>query len=170
MRLLASLILVATSCAPAEAPGPPGTRTLRAKSKLGDDVSVTLRGKDDSYVMRVDGRDVGSWQRTGSEWVFTSERPELVLHAGGEVAVLGCRTGMLVDKSRVVNRTDGSTLYQLERDGQLGGPLGEKYGLRLEPYDGDPELGFLLILPLIHVIGRGDADVQGCVRDPKWPT
>jgi hypothetical protein len=170
MRLAVVLCLVIVGCAPVEAAGPPGSRTVRAQSELGDDVSVSLTGKDDAYVMRVDGRDVGHWQKRGSEWIYASNRPELVLHAGGEVAVAGCRTGMLVNKTRVVDRADGSVLYELSQHGELGGPLGEKYRLRLEPYDGDPQVGFLLILPLIHVIGRGDADISGCDRDPAWPS
>jgi hypothetical protein len=133
-------------------------------------VSVSLSGKDDAYVMRVDGREAGTWQKRGNEWVYSIERPELVVHESGEVAVAGCNTGMRLDRARVVDRASGSTLYELDRDGSLGGRLGEKYGLSVEPYDGDPTLGFLLILPLIHVIARDSADATpSCARDPKWP-
>lgn len=164
------LILATGGCVPAEAPGPPGTRTVRAKSSVGDDVSVSLSGKDDAYTMRVDGRDAGKWQKREREWVYSIERPELVVHASGEVAVAGCTTGMRLDHARVVDRTNGSTLYELAGDGTLGGRLGEKYGLSVEPYDGDPTLGFLLILPLIHVIARDSGDATAsCTRDPKWP-
>lgn len=173
MRRLASLsLLVACSggCVPAEPQGPPGTRTVHARSVTGDDVSVSLSGKDDAYTMRVDGREAGQWSKRAGEWVYSIERPELVVHASGEVAVAGCATSMRIDRSRVVDRADGSTLYELRRDGTLGGPIGKKYGLSIEPYDGDPTLGFLLILPLIHVIAResGD-DSTSCARDPKWP-
>lgn len=171
-RLLSLSLLVAWSsgCVPAEPQGPPGTRTVHARSSVGDDVSVSLSGKDDAYTMRVDGRDAGKWQKRGSEWVYSIERPELVVHAGGEVAVAGCSTGMRIDHARVVDRANGSTLYELKRDGALGGPVGEKYGLSIEPYDGDPTLGYLLLLPLIHVIAReGNAEQSGCTRDPQWP-
>lgn len=165
-----SLLLVGSGgCVPAEPQGPPGTRTMHARSVSGDDVSVSLSGKDDAYTMRVDGREAGKWQKRGSEWVYSIERPELVVHASGEVAVAGCSTGMRIDHARVVDRANGSTLYELARDGTLGGPVGEKYGLRVDPYDGDPTLGYLLVLPLIHVIARDGNAERSCTRDPRWP-
>ena len=166
---LALLMFASGGCVPAEPQGPPGTRTVHAKASTGDDVSVSLSGKDDTYTMRVDGREAGKWQKQAGEWVYSIERPELVVHASGEVAVAGCSTSMRVDHARVVDRANGSTLYELASDGTLGGPIGKKYGLSVEPYDGDPTLGFLLILPLIHVISRdGDAE-SSCTRDPQWP-
>ncbi len=163
-------VLPLVACRPVEAPEPAGTRTIRAHSVAGDDVSVSLTGKDDAYVMKLDGREVGTWQRSGQEWIYGQREPVLVLHAGGEVAIAGCRTQMRVDHSQVVDKQSGTILYRLTPSGELTGELGSHYGLRLEPYPGDPELGFLLILPLIHVIGRGEGSAPpGCSHDPRWP-
>jgi hypothetical protein len=165
---LSLVCVVASACVPPEPQGPPGTRTVHARSKSGDHVSVSLSGKDDAYTLRVDGREAGKWNKRGEEWVYSIQRAELVVHAGGDVAVAGCATSMKLDRAKVIDRANGSTLYELQHDGTLAGPIGEKYGLSVEPYDGDPTLGFLLILPLIHVISR-EGDAASCPRDPKWP-